>query len=289
MPIYFSEQRGLRQGYGINELRIVVRDLYNDLVEKEHLKEWLGYYCVDEGKVHGTAGSEPSRTIVLEVGRVDIWPPDPAQGMWVEDAIFDFLQFIGQKVSSAVDGTGSFHNWNGCGWHGEDFAPEPARGLYVTRVNEILKRYGDGWEMKSDFEIVERAPIGTAELLTVRLPPATELDTRRRVQNAVAKFRRRSSSREDRRDAVRDLGDVLEWLRKDAVKHLSRKDESDLFNILNNFDIRHNNTSQKSDYDAIWLSGLFYYYLTIIHVLTHLIDRDQTPKQTATSHLPKRA
>jgi hypothetical protein len=224
---------------------------------------------------------------VLEVGRADIWPPDPAVGVWSEDAIFDFLQFIGQKVSSAVAGTGSFHSFNGCGWHGEDFTPEPARGLYVTRVNKILERYGDGWEMKSDFEIVERAPTGTAELLTVKLPPATGAATRRRVQNAVAKFRRRSSSRDDRRDAVRDLGDVLEWLRKDATKHLSRKDESDLFNILNNFDIRHNNELQKSDYDAIWLSGLFYHYLTMIHVLTHLVDRDERLKPTTASRSRK--
>jgi hypothetical protein len=206
---------------------LATHELYKDLVEKEHLKEWLGYHCVDEGEVYGTAGSEPARNIVVEVGRADIWPPDPAVGVWSEDAIFDFLQFIGQKVSSAVAETGSFHSYNRCGWHGEDFTPEPARGLYVTRVNKILERYGDGWEMKSDFEIVERAPTGTAELLTVKLPPATGAATRRRVQNAVAKFRRRSSSRDDRRDAVRDLGDVLEWLRKDATKHLSRKDESD--------------------------------------------------------------
>ena len=188
---------------------------------------------------------------------------------------FRLLQFLGQKVSSAVDGTGSFHSYNACGWHGEDFAPEPARGLFVTRVNAIVARYGEGWQMRPDFEVVERAPTGTAELLTVKLPPATGADTRQRVHNAVAKFRRRTSSRDDRRDAVRDLGDVLERLRKDATKHLSRKDESELFKILNNFDIRHNNELQKSDYDTIWLSGLFYHFLTMIHVLTHLIDRDE--------------
>lgn len=58
-----------------------------------------------------------------------------------------------------------------------------------------------------------------------------------------------------------------------AAKHLG-KDESDLFNILNNFDLRHNNELQKKDYDAIWLSGLFYHYLAMIYVLTHLIKRD---------------
>jgi hypothetical protein len=275
MPTYFSEQRGLRKGSGIVELRILVRDLYNDLVEKEHLKEWLGYRCEDNGDVPGTAGSDPGRDVVLEVGRADIWPPDPVANSWHEDAVFDFLQFIGEKVSTAVPGTGYFHNYNGCGWHDEDFTPEPARGQFVDRVNKILSRYADGWEMKAGFEIVERAPAGMESLLTIKLPGNVSTAARRRVQSAVDKFRRRASTRDDRRDAVRDLGDVLEPLRKQAGTYLSSKDESDLFNILNNFDIRHNNETQKKDYDPIWLSGLFYHYLAMIHVLTHLIDRNQ--------------
>ena len=97
MPEYFSEQRGLRHGYGLAELRIDVRDLYKDLVEKEHLKEWIGHNCVDQGQVHGTAGSDPSRDVVLEVGRADIWPPDPVLGGWSEDAIFDFYNSLDKK------------------------------------------------------------------------------------------------------------------------------------------------------------------------------------------------
>lgn len=275
MRTYFSEQRGIRKGYGIGELRILVRDLYNDLVEKDHLKEWLGYECVDAGRVPGTGGLHPGRDVVLEVGRSDIWPPDPVAAEWSEDAIFDFLQFIGNKVSSAIPNTGFFHQYDGCGLHDEHFRPEPARGRFVERVNTILSRYGDGWEMKSNFEIVERAPAGMERLLTIKLPTDVNIETRRRVQFAVDKFRRRSSTRGDRRDAVRDLGDVLESLRKQAAKHLTRGDESDLFQILNRFDIRHNNETQKKDYDPIWLSGLFYHYLAMIHVLTHLIDRDE--------------
>jgi len=225
--------------------------------------------------VPGTAGSDPGHDVVLEVGRADIWPPDPVGGNWSEDAIFDFLQFVGEKVSTAIPDTGRYHNYNGCGWHDEDFTPEPARGQYVDRVNKVLSRYADGWEMKAGFEIVERAPAGMEGLLTIKLPANVGTSTRRRVQSAVEKFRRRSSTRDDRRDAVRDLGDVLEPLRKQAGTHLSSRDESDLFNILNNFDIRHNNETQKKDYDPIWLSGLFYHYLAMIHVLTHLIDRKQ--------------
>lgn len=274
MRPYFSEARGLKKGVDLNALRVMVRDLYCDLQERGDLTEWLGYHCVDDGHVPGTA-VDPGRDIVLEVGRADIWPPDPAANDWSEDAIFDFLQFIGERVSSAVPESGRYHSFNGCGWHDQDFLPEPARRRYIERVNKLLSRYGDGWEMKLNFEIVERGPAGTEELLKIKLPHGTSHDARRRVIVAVDKYRRRSSTRDDRRDAVRDLGDVLESMRPQAVKHL-RKDEADLFNILNNFDLRHSNEAQKKDYDAIWLSGLFYHYLAMIHVLTHLVDRART-------------
>jgi hypothetical protein len=217
----------------------------------------------------------------LEVGRSDIWPPNPEEGLWSEDAIFDFLQFIGTKVSSAIPETGRYHDYNQCGLHDEDFTPEPARGQYIERVNKILERYGNGWEMKAGFEIVERAPVGLAELLTVKLPANIDSKTRQRVNEAVGKFRRRTSSKAERRDAVRDLGDVFEPLREQAKKHLG-KDEADLFNILNNFSIRHNNEAQKEDYDPIWLSGLFYHYLTMIHVLTYIVERERAggPKKS---------
>lgn len=211
----------------------------------------------------------------MEVGRTDIWPPTPDESGWSEDAIFDFLQFIGQKVSSAVPESGRYHSFDNCGWHMQSFTPEPARGEYVQRVNGILTRYGEGWEMKPGFEIVERSPMGLDELLKIKLPEGTDGEIRRRVHDAVDKVRRRSSSGKDRRDAVRDLGDVFETLEKKVRKHLG-KDGADLFNILNNFNLRHSNEKQKKAYDPIWLSGLFYYYLTMIHVLTHLIERERS-------------
>jgi hypothetical protein len=46
-----------------------------------------------------------------------------------------------------------------------------------------------------------------------------------RVGAAIQKFRRHRSSIEDRRDAVRDLADVLEFLRPKLKETLLSKDE----------------------------------------------------------------
>lgn len=124
MAPYFSETRGLRDRADLTTLRTQTRDLYLDLRERDRLTEWMGYDCVDKGHIPGTA-LNASRDIVLEVGRADIWPPDPVENEWSEDAIFDFLQFIGEKVSSPVFNSGEYHHYNDCGWHDQDFTSEP--------------------------------------------------------------------------------------------------------------------------------------------------------------------
>ena len=72
------------------------------------------------------------------------------------------------------------------------------------------------------------------------------------------------------------MADVLEYLRAEAKKVLTSDDERDLFNLANNFGIRHHKHGQKTDYDqGIWLSWIFYYYLATIHACVRLINKSQ--------------
>jgi hypothetical protein len=60
-------------------------------------------------------------------------------------------------------------------------------------------------------------------------------------------------------------------------KALNKKDESDLFNIANNFAIRHHNPEQKSNYDEkIWYSWMFHFYLASYHAVIRIINRDKS-------------
>jgi hypothetical protein len=68
----------------------------------------------------------------------------------------------------------------------------------------------------------------------------------------------------------------LEFIRPEIEKNISSKDESDLFNIVNNFGIRHHNTKQKTNYDRnIWLSWMFYYYLATLHACLRIIKKQK--------------
>ena len=66
----------------------------------------------------------------------------------------------------------------------------------------------------------------------------------------------------------------IEYLRPKVKALLTSKDEGDLFNIVNNFGVRHPNELQKTSYDAVWLNWMFYFYLATVHTLLRKIGRD---------------
>ncbi len=97
------------------------------------------------------------------------------------------------------------------------------------------------------------------------------------MNSALLSYRRHGSTVDDRRQAVRDLADVLEYLRPKVKSLLTSKDEDDIFNIANNFGIRHHNDKQKTNYEtALWLSWMFYFYLATIHVVLRKINHDES-------------
>jgi hypothetical protein len=97
---------------------------------------------------------------------------------------------------------------------------------------------------------------------------------------AVAKFQNRAAQANERRDAVRGLADILESLRPRLREVITRRDESDLFEIANRFGVRHKNDLQQTDYDkAIWHELLFYHYAAMIRACIQLLpigSRQQT-------------
>jgi hypothetical protein len=141
-------------------------------------------------------------------------------------------------------------------------------------MNRVLRHYDVGYELSPDGEIVRLAPDGMKQLITARLPPEAARTDAAKIANAVHTFLLGRSTREQRKHAVRDLVDILEFHRP-TVKTQLTKDEADLFNIANNFALRHHRPNQKDDYDDAWLSWLFYVYLATVHlVLARVAGRD---------------
>jgi hypothetical protein len=274
---YYSRRIGTNSGDDALDLPMIKRlflSVYEELDSEGWFQEAFGVSCTDAPHFRpGTLGGDVEGAILFALRKDFLWPIRGRIGGYCEADLFDIFEFLYDHVSYPIQR--EWHSWNECGWHCEDFDTTEGRARFREKINAFLPSYGPGFELSHDGEVLTLPDPGLQTLLDAPLPLSTDHDAvTARVDAAVLKFRRYEASIADRQDALRGLADVLEFLRPEAKKVLSSKDEADLFTLANNFGIRHHNSNQKTEYDrAIWLSWAFYYYLATIHASLRLIDK----------------
>jgi hypothetical protein len=232
----------------------------------------FGQKCVNEDD------PPPNASAVLEnrLGADDIfgWPLEPNRAGWKLDDFCDLVEVLHDLVArpaSRLD-----HHYSSCGWHYSNFAAGPGRRLYRWRINRLLDASALGLRLAESGEdqgrLVRVEPTGLDDLPEKALQAATQ-ETVDRVQHAIALFRSRNATVEERRSAVIALAGLLEE-RRDLLKvELLTKDETALFQIANQFAVRHQRADQRSDYDSAYLDWLFWWYLGTVQLTDQLLAR----------------
>lgn len=261
---------------GLKKAFLSIERRFRDL---DYFQEAFGYECVDAGFVQGTLGEDFEGAILIAIRKENLWPIRDRVERYSEDDLFDVLEFLFDNISKPIDGY--FHSYNNCGTHYSTFNRLQGQQEFRAALNPILSSYSTGFELSERGEILNLPHAGMASLLGASLPHHDPDNIEARIQAATDRFRRHGASLEDRKHALRDLADVLEFVRPRVKNVLSSKDEADLFNIVNNFGVRHHNDRQKTDYDAsIWYSWMFYFYLATLHACLRLIQNKTSPKST---------
>ena len=271
---YYSTRTGRNLGAALDlpTLKRLFLAIYSDLCDREYLQEMLGKDCPDDPEAFGKAGRDVDAYVLRRVRKPHLWPPTRRIDSYTEDDLFDMIEFLYDHVSEGVEG--HMHSYSGCGMHFVKFDRKPAQAAYRIAINDLLSDYGSGFALSEAGEIENLPEAGFANLVVAGLPSADPHNIEDRVNTAVNKYLRRASTLEDRRDAVRGLADVLEYLRPQLKGVLRSEDEGALFNIANNFAVRHHNDRQRSNYDPnIWISWMFYFYLATIHAAHRMIQR----------------
>ena len=114
--------------------------------------------------------------------------------------------------------------------HYNSFSKEEGQTEFRTEINRLLESYGPGYFLSAEGEIQQLPEAGMERLMEASLPGSDPENIQARVDAAVSRFQKYRSSLEDRRHALRDLADVLEFLRPRLQEVITEKDESDLFN-----------------------------------------------------------
>lgn len=270
---YYSMRTGKNpysQQLDLDMLLRLFGSVYDDFIGRQYFDEAFGYDCVDMDYVPGTLGPDIEGQMFRNLRKAGLWPVAEKLSSYGEDDLFDVVEFLHDHVSKPTGGR--LHQFAGCGWHYDTFDRQTGRSEFRSEINRLLCDYGRGYELSKDGEIHELPPEGLGDLLEEELPEYDSENVESRVKAAIRRFRDRHSSLDDRREAVRELADVLEFLRPNLEGVITSKDEGDLFNLANNFGIRHHKLAQKTDYDKpVWYTWMFNYYLATIHAVLRLI------------------
>lgn len=194
------------------------------------------------------------------------------------DLFCDVIEVLHDLVARPT--SRSFHNYSGCGWHYSDFSVETGRTVFRWRVNQLLRQSDLGLRLADEGEDIGRMVTVTEDSrseLVAALVTGDDGDAGDQVRHAVALFRARGADRHQKRSAVVALARVLENRRSLLKAELLSKDEGALFQIANQFDLRHQNEAQKSDYDDAFLDWVYWWYLATIELTDRLVARDHLP------------
>jgi len=273
--LYYSRRQGKidkSPEMSLSLLKRLYLVIYNQMNKDGYFQKHFGYYCIDQNDVPGLLGFDVPSAIFISLRKDNLWPIYTKIEHYSEDDLFDIIEYLHDHCSKPTDG--NYHRFNDCGMHYHTFHDLEGQAEYRDKVNTLLADYSEGFELSSKGEILSLPNSNLASLFTAEIPSTDEENITSKINEAVINFRRHRSTLDDRRNALRELADVLEYLRPNIKATLMSNDEKDIFNLANNFGVRHHNTNQKTKYDkAIWYSWMFYYYLATIHASLRLIDK----------------
>jgi hypothetical protein len=261
-------------------LRTAFAAVVHELDAKGYFEDAFGSSCVDGAD---DPDREGQRWLAEAVGRdAELWPlghlgePSDIAWAWDEELFLDVVEALDDAVARPRR-----RYWHSYGreWDYADFARRPGQAVYRWRVNELLARSEVNLRLAESGPdnglLVQATGDPRDELLAQALTTPDAAD-RSEVQHAVALFRARGATREDKRSAVVALARVLEHRRGLLKDKLVKKDEGALFQIANEFDLRHRRPGQQGDYGEAFLDWVFWWYLGTVELTDRLLaEQDQ--------------
>ncbi len=202
------------------------------------------------------------------IGVERTWPLRTSRSSWGEDEFYDLIEVLHDLASWPGEWRG--HNYGGCVGHPGDFSPACGRALYRHHVNQLLARSELQVRLSDQGEdqgrIVRVSDAGTEDIISAALAHTGQAH-QDDVEHAIALFRSRGRDVPTIRSAIVSLAGILEAERDLLKAELLSKDSGALFDIANNFDLRHRKADQKTDYDPAFLEWLFDWYLSTINLV----------------------
>jgi hypothetical protein len=201
---------------------------------------------------------------------------------WSDDEFCDLIELLHDLAARPRNR--HYHDYGNCGYHYSDHALRTGQMLYRIRVNELLATTNLPFRLATEGEDVGRLVTITDDSRAELLVRAAQQPTTRltdQVSHAIALYRSRQSTREDKVSAIRELMAVLEPDRYTVLKGTpAEKDNESLFLIANRYAIRHNKETELRDYSQAFLDWMFWAALAMVELCREMKAESATAQPT---------
>ena len=194
--------------------------------------------------------------------------------------LFDLIEFLTDRISKLVKKTPEPIDELILAIRGSQRSEKPiyiydskiAQKEWRDALNPYLCQLDPPYQLTTENTIIIRPNSKGLQQLVDSCTSPSE-DAQSRIKHAQDLFLKHGATKDDKRSALKDLMDVLEYMRNDLKQHIPNE-EKDLFNIANNYAIRHNKPNQITKYDESYLQWFFYTILATIDLVTELQTRE---------------
>ncbi|MFA5364385.1 MAG: hypothetical protein WC325_04295, partial [Candidatus Bathyarchaeia archaeon] len=203
--------------------------IFKKLEKEFYFQEAMGYKCGDKA-IPGIWGDDPESFIFLKTHLVNVWPIPEKMENFDEPKLFSVIELLYEYVSESE--YKYFHDECQCEHSADSFNFRKGKKRYQQEINTVLKQYKSGYELSDSGKILSLLPDGFEKLIAGIEKTDDPKNFDDRISCAMTTFRKYDATIEEKKSAIIELGNVLEFLKNDGIR-FQTKDASDLFNILN--------------------------------------------------------
>ena len=270
MKEYYSQRAGKTpSAITIDDLASIIRIAFKRFVTK-------GYFLYSFGKIDKSGYSDPyysqklfeELTIIFGSRDGEILQCLGSSMRVNRNSLFDLIEFLADRVAKIKPNVR---------YPNDDYVPtqseisvDEGREEWCAEINQHLTRLDPPYRLNVLCQIESLPPEGLQDLVDNCANPSQGDGMNDTIKHACRMFLKHNSTREDKRMSLTALVGILEQVREDVKKCIQHDDEQNLFNIANNYSIRHNNIKQKTDYGDEYFHWVFYYFLATIDLVGKL-------------------
>ena len=273
---YFLERNGLRPKdfkVSYNKLKEYFIETYLYFLRKGDFNSaFYGVYIGENQKEPPTMSPSPEIYILKNLYKGSIFPIEDYYQKYDSDTLFTVIEILHNHIAKYDIK------------YLEYIIDEP-REEFRKHINSLLKFYNEGYYINEQGYILE---LPNDALLNVISRAPNEIESQlilEKYRSAIKMYLHYTSNREEKRKAINLLADILEPLRNELKNILNEEWEFNknlhdnlIFEIVNNFNIRHNKEVKNYSED-IWFEWMFHYYTSLINTYYRLIDAKEKDEE----------